>query len=234
VADARFVQVPNEIVRHLIGKSGANINRVQHESGARIQVEPESSMMSGALGRTIIFQGAARSRTFAQYLILRQIAEDRNVHVEWPARSGNGGAGAPAAGAGTSWGSAAAFVPLHSQPQSSAPQQAFMSLVAGLARGSNPALVIHEEALGVKIRSLGLENASVAAQIESVGNLLAELGRTSEALEFHKQALRVFVALHGKEHPDVARAEKNVARCMAAAAANEAHANAAARTAGRD
>lgn len=78
--------VPNDIVRHLIGKSGANINRLQNESGARIQVEPESTMNASSVGRTIVLQGAERCRTFAQYLILRQIAEDRNVHAEWAGR----------------------------------------------------------------------------------------------------------------------------------------------------
>lgn len=78
--------VPNEIVRHLIGKNGANINRLQSESGARIQVEPESTMSPGSVGRTIVLQGAERCRSFAQYLILRQIAEDRNVHSEWAGR----------------------------------------------------------------------------------------------------------------------------------------------------
>jgi transcription antitermination factor NusA-like protein len=118
-AEVLKMVVPNEIVRHLIGKSGANINRLQNESGvraclcgvtdvfrgpgpraqARIQVEPESTMTSGALGRTIVLQGAERCRTFAQYLISRQVAEDRNVHAEWAGRapsSSGGGSGAMA------------------------------------------------------------------------------------------------------------------------------------------
>jgi len=86
-AEVLKMVVPNEIVRHLIGKSGANINRLQNESGARIQVEPESTMTPGSIGRTIVLQGAERCRTFAQYLILRQIAEDRNVHAEWAGRA---------------------------------------------------------------------------------------------------------------------------------------------------
>jgi transcription antitermination factor NusA-like protein len=88
-AEVLKMLVPNEIVRHLIGKSGSNINRLQNESGARIQVEPESTMSSGAVGRTIVLQGSERCRTFAQYLILRQIAEDRNVHTEWAGRAPN-------------------------------------------------------------------------------------------------------------------------------------------------
>ena len=85
-AEVLKMVVPNEIVRHLIGKSGSNINRLQNESGARIQVEPESTMTPGSVGRTIVLQGAERCRTLAQYLILRQIAEDRNVHTEWAGR----------------------------------------------------------------------------------------------------------------------------------------------------
>jgi len=85
-AEVLKMVVPNEIVRHLIGKNGANINRLQNESGARIQVEPESTMPPASVGRTIVLQGAERCRTFAQYLILRQIAEDRNVHSEWAGR----------------------------------------------------------------------------------------------------------------------------------------------------
>jgi predicted PilT family ATPase len=85
-AEVLKMVVPNEIVRHLIGKNGANINRLQSESGARIQVEPESTMSPGSIGRTIVLQGAERCRTFAQYLILRQIAEDRNVPADWASR----------------------------------------------------------------------------------------------------------------------------------------------------
>ena len=52
-------------------------------------MEPESTMTPGAVGRTIVLQGAERCRTFGQYLILRQIAEDRNVHSEWAGRIPN-------------------------------------------------------------------------------------------------------------------------------------------------
>ncbi len=75
--------VPNETVRHLIGKSGANINKLQNESGARIQVEAESSMIPGSIGRTIVLQGNQACRTRAQYLIARQMSEDRNLPSDW-------------------------------------------------------------------------------------------------------------------------------------------------------
>lgn len=75
--------VPNETVRHLIGKSGANINKLQNESGARIQVEAESSMIPGSIGRTIVLQGNQACRTRAQYLIARQMSEDRNLPPDW-------------------------------------------------------------------------------------------------------------------------------------------------------
>merc|ERR1712232_658861 len=75
--------VPNEIVRHLIGKGGANINKLQRESGARIQVEPEASMFPGNVGRTVNIHGTMACRCMAQYLISRQIVEDRNVKAEW-------------------------------------------------------------------------------------------------------------------------------------------------------
>jgi len=73
------VVVPNEFVRHLIGKSGANISQLQNSTGVRIQVQAESTH---PFGRAITLQGVEMGRSLAQYLISRQIAE--GPYREWP------------------------------------------------------------------------------------------------------------------------------------------------------
>jgi transcription antitermination factor NusA-like protein len=72
--------VPNEFVRHLIGKSGANITFLESNSGIRIQVQSESTHQ---FGRIVTLQGAEQGRALAQYLISRQMAE--GPYREWPA-----------------------------------------------------------------------------------------------------------------------------------------------------
>ena len=78
--------VPNEIVPRLIGTRGAHINKLQAESQTRIQIEQESSMQPGALGRAVALQGSQSARSYAQYLISRRIAEDMGVPAEWSGR----------------------------------------------------------------------------------------------------------------------------------------------------
>lgn len=52
--------VPNEFVRHLIGKSGQNVWKIQNESGARIQID--ATMEVGAIGRVVSIFGPERCR----------------------------------------------------------------------------------------------------------------------------------------------------------------------------
>jgi len=79
------IVVPNEFVRHLIGKSGSNISSLQTQTGIRIQVQAEASMQPAQIGRAVTFQGPEQGRALAQYLVARQIAE--GPYQEWPASS---------------------------------------------------------------------------------------------------------------------------------------------------
>lgn len=51
--------VPNDFVRHLIGKGGSNISNLQIQSQVRLQVQAEASMLPKALGRVVGFGGCA-------------------------------------------------------------------------------------------------------------------------------------------------------------------------------
>eukprot|EP01041_Mallomonas_annulata_P002595 gene2595-5074_t len=83
--DVTKLVIPNELVAHVIGKSGVIIKKIQSDSGARTQVHTEEEMMmsSSYYGRTIIISGTTRQRCYAIYLILRQIAVDRSIPPLW-------------------------------------------------------------------------------------------------------------------------------------------------------
>jgi len=77
------VVIPHESVPHLIGKGGSCIKRLQELSRARIQVEQETSVVPGTIGRAVTIQGTQYERSMAQYLISRQMAENRSTRKEW-------------------------------------------------------------------------------------------------------------------------------------------------------
>lgn len=74
--------VPNDFVRHLIGKGGTNITQLQSQTHIKIQVQAEASMSPNQLGRAVTFQGMEQGRSFAQYLVSRQISE--SPFRDWP------------------------------------------------------------------------------------------------------------------------------------------------------
>ncbi|CAK9038689.1 Protein BTR1 (Binding to ToMV RNA 1) [Durusdinium trenchii] len=77
------IVIPHESVPHLIGKGGSSIKRLQEQSSARIQVEQETSVVPGTIGRAVTIQGSRYERSMAQYLISRQMAENRSTRKEW-------------------------------------------------------------------------------------------------------------------------------------------------------
>ena len=85
--DARMVRllrmlVPSGSVRHIVGKQGSNVQRLQHESGAKIQIVTADAT-EGLRGRVVNITGAPSHCARAQYLISRQIAEDKNFSPYW-------------------------------------------------------------------------------------------------------------------------------------------------------
>jgi len=77
------IVIPHESVPHLIGKGGSSIKRLQELSHARIQVEQETSVVPGTIGRSVTIQGSQYERSMAQYLISRQMTENRSTPKEW-------------------------------------------------------------------------------------------------------------------------------------------------------
>ena len=84
--DTLKVVVPNKAVRHIIGKGGSNIAKLQNDSGAVIQVAPESQALPSDMGRCIVIQGEESSRSVAQYLISRQVAQDQSIDADWASK----------------------------------------------------------------------------------------------------------------------------------------------------
>lgn len=74
--------IPFVIVPHLIGKNGASIKRFQDLSSARIQIDQDSPIVPGSVGRAVTIQGSQHARSLAAYLILRHLSEFR-LAKEW-------------------------------------------------------------------------------------------------------------------------------------------------------
>ncbi|GBG26133.1 RNA-binding protein Nova-2 [Hondaea fermentalgiana] len=77
------IVIPHESVPHLIGKGGSSIKRLQELSHARIQVEQETSVVPGTIGRSVTIQGTQYERSLAQYLVSRQMTENRSTPKDW-------------------------------------------------------------------------------------------------------------------------------------------------------
>ncbi|KAK3244247.1 hypothetical protein CYMTET_46134 [Cymbomonas tetramitiformis] len=76
--------VPNQAVRYLIGKGGSTIKELQSASGAHVQFEAEKGMKPGAAGRQVTIQASTElSKNRCTYLIIRKIAEDAKVDINW-------------------------------------------------------------------------------------------------------------------------------------------------------
>ena len=141
-AEVLRIVVPNDFVRHLIGKSGSNINRLQLETGARVQVDPESEMPPNSSGRTVVIQGSEKARTHAQYVILRQLAEERGALGGPPASPGPvaaspalGGSGGGGGGGGAPYG----YAPQPSSQPSMPPPPPQMPVGMGMVVGGGGA-----------------------------------------------------------------------------------------------
>jgi len=78
--------LPQETISHVIGKGGSNIKRVERESGARVKIWHEQTLMAdSAVGKVMVIHGLNHQRTMAQYLILRQVTNlstSANRHPE--------------------------------------------------------------------------------------------------------------------------------------------------------
>uniref|UniRef100_A0A7S0N5T6 K Homology domain-containing protein n=1 Tax=Pyramimonas obovata TaxID=1411642 RepID=A0A7S0N5T6_9CHLO len=84
--------VPNQTVRHLIGKQGNVINALQSTSQAHIQFQNESEMPYGALGRTVTITAPEQSSIQkAEYLISRRMADDSKYDPSWAQNLRKGG-----------------------------------------------------------------------------------------------------------------------------------------------
>ena len=80
-ADSLRILVPSDSVRHIVGKHGANVHKLQRDSGANIQIVPEG--LNPTAGRCINIVGPPNRRAMAQYLISRQVAEERKFRTDW-------------------------------------------------------------------------------------------------------------------------------------------------------
>jgi len=80
--------VPNNMVRHIIGKGGSVVNQIQTSSGAHIQIQNEHDMKPGALGRVVkigVNNKPFNMRTLmhAKYLITRKMIDDTHHDPKW-------------------------------------------------------------------------------------------------------------------------------------------------------
>lgn len=66
-----------QIVRHLIGKGGTVITKMQGESGASLKFQSETDMEPGALGRRLEILGPAKNQNVALYQVCRKVRVKR-------------------------------------------------------------------------------------------------------------------------------------------------------------
>jgi len=67
--DSVHLLVPNAICGMIIGKAGANIKKLERETGAQLKMEPENEAV-----RTVLVGGEPRKRSHAMYLIASLIS----------------------------------------------------------------------------------------------------------------------------------------------------------------
>ena len=91
IHDSLKMIVPDKAIRHIIGKGGASIQQLEADSGAQIQIDPESAMLPTDVGRCINIQGDDKARSLAQYLISRQVAQDETIDADWASNDASGG-----------------------------------------------------------------------------------------------------------------------------------------------
>ena len=77
------VKVPRSVVGAIIGKSGANIKRIEKESGARVHLIDENEGAKNVSGERIVFiQGEREMARRAEILIKKIIAEQPVIRTE--------------------------------------------------------------------------------------------------------------------------------------------------------
>ncbi len=75
----------NDLMARLIGKQGKNISEVQSSSGARVQIEKESEMVStGRSSRKITLVGTQAAVSHCHSIISKQLSEWQAVHGATP------------------------------------------------------------------------------------------------------------------------------------------------------
>jgi len=84
--------LPQDTISHVIGKGGSNIKRVEKDSGARVKIWHEQTLVAdSAVGKIMVIHGNNQQRTMAQYLILRQVTNlASNMNRHDPKKAGLG------------------------------------------------------------------------------------------------------------------------------------------------
>ena len=75
------VKVPRAVVGAIIGKSGANIKKIEKDSGARINLKDENEG-SGSEERIVLIQGEREKAKRAEILVKKIIAEQPVIRTE--------------------------------------------------------------------------------------------------------------------------------------------------------
>lgn len=77
------------------------------------------------------------------------------------------------------------------------------------------ALDYYIRALGIRVKTLGLEHPDVAITLNNIGGVYCDYGESAQALEYLTRALEIQEKTLGSEHPDVAASLNNIgAVCM--------------------
>ena len=72
-------------------------------------------------------------------------------------------------------------------------------------------MVMYEKALAIRVKSLGPDHPSVGDTQYNIALLLKRQGKRPEAAARFRDALRIYIATHGENHPEVTDARRQLA-----------------------